>query len=1385
MSRLSIVKYSAWIFFALVLLSSVSVAQFSPNDFVFEPVGLQQGLPHSVVTAIVQDKQGMLWFATGNGLAKYDGYQFEIYYADQTTNALPGSLIQDVVLAGDSLLCVGTRRGLSLFRIKEQQFRNVALSGSGLAPASASHLAIGPRNELWFTTSNQLHRLNLKTMRLTTIEGREKSRFSFVRRIWAIHCDSDSIIWLGTRGEGIWLYDYRSDTFSRLPATDEHDTQGLLNSLQINCFSQDSEGNVWVGTRKGISVFDKEKQAFWNYSYTDYQENDYQKSSVSSLSAQIGTHLWVGTQKSGILLFDLRQRKYTHLLSLHETLSVMNSEPVSCILNDNLGNIWIGTIDGGAYKLSFRRKPFRNYSNLPGIANSLQAKAVYSVFEDKHGLLWVGTTQGIDVINRRTGNYRHLTYKYSTEGTIGPGLVSGICQDKNGDIWSVSWDGSVDRIDTSTLRARFYRGGQNDLSGWAFRAICADSQGNIWLGSLDQGLEFFDNAAHAFRRVTLSKDTVAVYSLFCDNDSLWIGVAGGLRLYDIKQKKEAESPHLERLNAVIDVPVTVFNRDKQGNWWVGTEGQGVFILNPEKGIPLRITRGDGLAGDGVYGIYFDRRNQVWISTNAGISCLNRNTLRFRNYDVNDGIQSNEFKWGSHFQSLITGEIFFGGAEGLTCFFPNQVFEDTIPPVPLITGLRVFNRRIDIGQQINGQILLPRHISYCDTIELNSRNNDFTLEFAGLHFATPAKQIYRYRLEGYDSNWRYTTAGERSATYTNLNPGTYRFYVNSANSDGKWARWPRKLTVIVLPPWWHTWWARGLFVLAGVAVLVILRHISLAKQRLENRLTIQQIEFEKQKAISEKDRQLDQVKIRFFMNVSHEFRTPLTLILGPVEKLLNSSRLSYANIREQLGLVHRNANRLLRLINQLLDLRKLETGTLKLNLVQGNLTEYITKIVESFEPLAERQCIDYKYVICNNQCPESLCFDPDKLEKILYNLISNAFKYTPDGGKILVELSILHAEAENYQMTIAVQDSGIGIAPDSLPRIFDRFYQVHDAKAPQQSGTGIGLSLTKELIELYGGSIHVRSTPGQGSRFTIELPVRGHIADREAAAVCLSDVFVSESVEKTQLTISDQQSESGGNTHSSENPQLLVVDDNPDIVEFIALNLSDTYRLLKAYNGDQGMRLAIEHIPDLIISDVMMPLTTGVELCKRLKTDRYTSHIPIILLTARSSAEHQMEGLDAGADDYIVKPFNINVLTAKIRNTLKSRENYRIRILDSNEPALAVPQAHGEKSFLDTLIRHISQNLADEQINAEALAQNVAMSQTQLYRKLKALTGQTVNEFVRNIKLNHAANMLANNGMSVKEVAYMTGFSDRRYFSKCFKEKFGRSPSDFIDQKGTD
>ncbi|MBK8920100.1 MAG: response regulator [Saprospirales bacterium] len=1101
--------------------------------------------------------------------------------------------------------------------------------------------------------------------------------------------------------------------------------------------------------------------------------------------------LWVATYH-GLNLLDAQTGRFCRFFAQSAEPFSLNNDFIRCLFQDRTGILWIGT-DKGLNKLNLRHKPFK------GISLDNNGSAAGSVVTGisagtEPGILWISTIGGLHRFDTR--NLRLPPVHYTLvppEFTDFANFTTNVWRDAAGWLWILTQGAGLLRIRESALPVAggrvtgleqwVHNGGQPFLNDNYVMQIFDSGHERIWLGLWDGGLELYDRNAKAIRHFqTIGElnlmafpNVALVETQEGDRRFLWVGTRGngllklaidpagnGLRF----ERHFHFTP--EQKDCLSNDKVNMLLVDSKGWLWVCTSA-GLDVLEPGGSSFHSFTLEDGLPNLVVQGIAEDANGQFWVSTQNGIAHLvwqhGQKKAQIRTFDLFDGLQDNFFSANCAFR-LNDGQLVFGGAEGLSVFTPGEIRTDSVPPLTIMSDFLLFNRSVPVGVMGNGRRVLAKNIAEAHEIRLKHWENVLSFEFAALHFAEPKKNRFAYKLEGFDQDWVYTSAEKRFAHYTNLPYRDYVFRVKSANGDGVWGA-PVALNVCVAPPFWLTWWAYFFYFILFVVSLYGVWRITHLRAEFRNRLAFERLEREKLEEVN-------RLKLQFFTNISHELRTPLTLIVSPLEQLLRESTAN-RSLHKTFLMMHQNAGKLLTMISQLLDFRKSEAGLMQIRAEEIDLVGFTHEITLSFKPLAREHAIDLIFK------PEKASFrtwvDPDQMEKVLFNLLSNALKFTPDGGMVRVHL---REQPASKCIEIGVADTGPGIVPDEMERIFDPFHQgVQQAGRAHFGGTGIGLSLAKAIVEQHGGCIRVANADGGGAVFTLVLlPGKGHFAPQQIAEPDLAATRV-QPYAPTAHTVWPGEATPSPTTAATRRYLLLVVEDNADIRAYLREQLQQEYDIAEAANGVEAFEKSLQHPPDLVLSDIAMPEMDGIDLCRKLKSDVHTSHIPVVLLTARTSLIHKIDSLETGADDYITKPFNLQLLQLRIRNLIDIREKLRQKFSKSFDLSPSgVTVTSLDEAFLQQLIQVVERHMDESEFSIDDLAREIAMSRIQFYRKLKALTGNTPNAFIRSIRLKRAAQLLGTGQFNVSEVAYKVGFTDLKYFRERFREQFGMVPSEY-------
>jgi signal transduction histidine kinase/ligand-binding sensor domain-containing protein/DNA-binding response OmpR family regulator len=1396
--------------FLFVFTMLTSSAQRVPEQFRFEQITVDQGLSHSDAMCVVQDKEGFIWVGTNKGINRYDGYEirrYDLSLDDQT--GISANRIRSMHVASSGALWVGVERaGLFWYDALHDRFLPIAqMPGANQLPEIVNFLS---STNVMSIVSDKHNRLWVGTQRhgviVLQLDGQQKITGANRIRLGINASDppiskivKDNIgnIWIGTLANGLWFYKNQSIHLSKQGARQVR----FLGTRDIRALHADRHGDLWIGAENQILRASK--------SELEAAEKIAPKALtltfalIENLFVDSLHRLWIST-RHGLLLASsinptesdapINQQNIRTFLPMDSDPYSINSVRVHEVLEDSFNNLWFATSAGGLNLLNLRSKPFghlRRHVTEKSTPADNYINAIYHNQADNK--LWIGTRNGFASYNPQTETYQNYLNRELSGSTNGTD-VSCIYKASDGTLWIGTRYGGLFTMKSDGSSPLKRIAASSDFAPWysiSIESIVEDKQGTIWIASFNAGIYSY-NKNGTFIRGYNSHDkllpTVQFTSLCYDSQEniLWaatrdVGLlkmqTDGRQLKLIQQfSHEPGNPNSLKTNYTWPLLL-----DKQSNLWIGTIGGGLHKLEKEQsGIQIIKRYSPWISETDIESLLQDRDGNIWIG-GAGLYQFNPETKRVFYYDVSDGLQSNSFKIGAAY-AADNGKLYFGGTNGITYFDPKLVKPNSLPPVVQFTEFRILNQVVGIGDTLNGRVLLQKPLSDLQDIHIQPKENDFSIEFTGLNFVNPSKQQYAYKLEGYNRDWIKTTAGQRMATFANLPAGSYTFLVKASNDDGIWSAKPASLHIIVAPPWWKTWWAYLLYTLLAMTAFAIYRRIEMAKQSLKSKLALETFRVEQEKEMTDS-------KLRFFTNISHELRSPLTLILGPMEELVSEGHDNQNTSREKMMLVHKQTHKLLELVNQLMEFRKLESGHVSLRAQKSKAVCFIEEVFLIFKLKAQELHIDY--AIQKPDIDPEVYFDQNKLEIILVNLLSNAFKFTPEGGKIRVCISIagtagqdalFEAEAplDNF-LQITVRDWGIGMQPGDEQKIFDPYYQASETETLRMVGTGIGLSLVKQFVLAHHGNITVESKPSEGSIFTIRLPFgRKHLSDEQIIEKQVQSELPAQELipdlNKAQL----QQLESDPTQLNAS--RLLIVEDSEEVRNYLVDLFSSSFTVLTAVDGIDGWEKTQETVPDIVVSDVMMPRSDGLELCQKIKQNPKTQHIQVLLLTARSTAANELEGIQIGADEYMAKPFNPNLLYAKVVVMLRERrrlkEYYQKQLL-MQPTDIVIPNS--DRELLEKAMSIVESNLANPEFNVQFLVREMGMSQSTFYRHIKSITGQSVVEFIRDIRIKRAAQLLAATTHRVSEVANLVGFEDIKHFRKTFQELYEISPSEYIRQ----
>lgn len=1371
------------------------------SRYALTEITMSNGLPHNFVDDILKDSEGYLWVSTqGGGVARYDGNEFLVFNATGNRNALRSNFVNNLCEDNFKRIWMASEQGLDVLDTRDMElltYRELATAGqvdSTLFHRPVTFLMKSESGSLWACSGQRIYKIVFDEA--GNVSGIYDMAPVQMNDRGAFLCEVDGYVWFQWEGQVCRIRE--KGTASQQPMRVSAKLQ-LPRYLNVFCMYH-RQNDVWIGTSIGLFRYNLLSDSFKSYYYRADDVHSLSQNYITSIAVTANDLLLVGTLW-GINVYDPAQDAFDRIQHDDNSWNVfnLNSNFINTLYADGQdGIVWIGTETGGLTRMYPSYLSVTNYSHSPYQPGSLSKNIVNAIVEDETGKLWVGVVEG-GLNCRLPGTDRFIHYTTDAPAHLAHNSVSALALDAGNRLYVGSWGGGLGWIDRKNLSdKRFHPIPVDDL--FISNLIYDSINDLLWIST---GTELYtynpetDEVRNPFasvKRTYINRN--ALGGCITEDGELWIAASFGLCQIDLKAYRDGKlvyQIYTRKLNAPASRQyerVTSVFQSKDGTLWIGTNGNGFYkrVKSGNRYVFQDYTTQDGLVNNNVRGIVEDWYGNLWITTLNGLSRFSIIEESFRNFSKNDGLASNQFYWKAIAVSADRQILYLGSVGGLTEIRSLMEVEKVINHPIVFTHIRVFDQETYSGPE---------------GIVMHERDKALYIEFAALDYSAPSQALYSYRLKGFDEKWNVVPASRRWGYYTNLKPGKYVFQVQYAPDGKHWQAKTEELEIDVQPYFYRTFW----FVLAVILVIgfslyriLLWRYRIMKKQQVLLHTMVEERthELEEQKKllsaqkeelasqngllkeqnekitdqknkILEMSRRVEELtvdKLTFFTNITHEFRTPLTLIVGPIERAL---KLSYnPQVIEQLKLVERNSKYLLSLINQLLDFRKVEEGHLKIISHHGNLKRFLEEMLPPFEAYAQDKGIRFQalYRIKNPY----LMFDEDIMRKVLTNLISNALKFTPKGGIVSVYVAILNS-MKGEQLFIGVKDTGKGIPKSDIERIFNRFYQSdnqNQVSVSGQSGTGIGLYLCKRLIALLGGNIQARNNRKKGSSFNIVLPVeRGS-----------SDTLPEETAEEDELPVE---------RFKNSRMTILVVEDNKDMRDYIRSILSEYYNVLEASQGEEGLQVLKANNVDFIISDLMMPVMDGMEFSRRVKNDFSVSHIPFLMLTAKTSDEARLESYKMGADAFLLKPFDENLLLVRISNILENRKRFQQKFalsLDVRE--LGVEEESGDKKFLDKAISVVKENYGNSEFDVSDFIEAMGVSKNLLNKKMQSLTGQSAGQFIRNYRLNLARELLIRNrethARNVSEIAYEVGFNDPKYFTRCFTRHFNVTPSSMMEDK---
>ncbi len=1335
---------------AVCLLLFIATGYFNAapaqNTIAVSYLGRENGLSNNGVTSIYQDHRGFMWFGTFDGLNRYDGYNFKIFRNHlNDPHSLVNNRISSIVEDSDHTMWVGTRSGVSKYDANTGSFLTVSyIAYQSRQPriirSTVNQINTTAAGDLFIATATEGLLWKKKgSPHFIQLPLGQKQGYSTQYEVSALEAGKGKNLWVHIGGKGLFSFDMEKAVFL------------LRNRIVQKVYSMraDNSGHLWIGGDHGLYRYDISTGTTHHITQNLFR--------FSHLEIDRQQRLWIASDGDGIFIKDPGSETVKPL-SFPRNQSSLNSKAVYSICEDKEGRIWIGTLRGGVNVIDPNRSKFHLITQNAG-KPSTQVNYITSFCEDGENL-WIGTEgAGVRYWNRKADTFTDYPYQAPAMSGYTGNSVTNILKDEEDMVWTATWGGGIQRHHPKSGSFQLFRC-YNTVSGRyndAVWKLYQDSKKTLWASTCADGSLFRLNKA-AKRFDLFDARLTNIISLAEDSSGhLWAGDFTSLIRID-----QAAGKHLKY---EVGFPVRAIHEDSRGDLWIGTEGGGLLLFDPLTGRYTAYTEKEGLCNNSILNVIEDKNGNLWISTFNGLAKFNTGNKKFESFSQSDGLQSNQFNYNAAI-ALQSGELVFGGIKGFNLFYPDSIKYQVRPSNVFITTLKIDN----VPVEADSSYIVKRLSEQVPEISVPFDKAVLSVDFVALEYSAPDKINYAYYLEGWDKGWNYT-GKNRTANYTHLQEGKYILRIKSTDTDGRWINQEYNMLINVMPPWFRSWWAYTLYILTFISIIYLYLQYRTQRARQAYQVALAKMETEKEKELNEK-------KLSFFTNISHEFRTPLTLIINPVKDLLQHPET--APDPGELNVIYRNARRLLSLVDQLLLFRKAESEVSRLKITRLNIFELCQEVYACFSQTARVR--DIRYSFSSNKPGLELYADREKMEMILFNLLSNALKFTPDGGTVSVELT----EMENDILFI-VSDTGCGIDGVAGDQIFTQFYQQKNERTNDKKGFGIGLYLVKQFVESHKGTITYESEMNKGTRFTVRL-------HKDKAH--LSEYYIHEEIGQKPALLRELMKEMEPDTLPtqdtvmvekqpvseviSEKKSILLVDDSPEILHYLNQIFAGRYIIYEAAGGEAALKLATSIIPDMIISDVVMEGITGVELCGKLKEDPELNHIPVILLTASSSAEIKLKGIECGAEDYITKPFDKELLLARVENIMKNRNTLKKYFFDTitlRKNDLHISAAY--KEFLDKCIEIVEKNIDNEDFTVLLLAKSIGMSHSNLYKKVKSISGLSVNAFIRFIRLRKAAEILLGTDANVNETAFQVGLSDVKNFREQFAKLFGMSPSEYV------
>lgn len=1321
----------------------------------------EEHISSSLINDLYQDKKGFIWIATEYGLNLFDGNQFITYkHNEHDSTSLCNNYVRTIFEDSQNTLWIGTMTGLMRYHRDTDTFSSIPLLRKGVPVYPHVAQVIERTNgEIWIATSNEgIFKIDKEKKSGQYITATYKQNLTHITSILE---DDDCRLWLGSETEGIAIYTPETENIERI-----HFPQ--ITEDNISALAKDNKGNIYIGTfTQGLNIYNQRNQQIKQVKYQDRQELPIKTLEVS------GNQLFIGTDGNGIKVYQANNEAITNLY-IDESLIDLTNAKVHSIVNDKDGNTWLGIFQKGVLFIPGKKNPFQYYGNKLLSQSPIGKGCVMSILQDSRHHILVGVdNEGIYELDANFNLLQHHTP--GTGPNSVPATVLSIFEDSDKNLWIGSYTRGIARFISSTGKCEYIP----ELTNERVFSITEDNNRNLYISTYGSGFYTYNLDTRKLTNYSSSEGKQNNHNELADNwintlyhdkeGLIWIGHFKGVSCFNPQNQSFI---NFTSKNYIVNNNIG-YNiiEDHNRSIWMGT-ANGLYRLDKQTKKIQRYTTANGLANEVICGICEDKSGNIWVSTFNGISRYSVRQKSFTNYYSGDGLQGSEFTRGAVCQSK-DGKIFLGGTNGITSFIPESITNSMITPSVHITAFKLSDKAINQNTLSGGKPIIQTGVTEATNFRLAYEDNTFSISFSTFQYGNTKQTYYKYRIKELDKEWQSTPLGSNYVTYNNLRPGEYTFEVYSVTRNNPSET--RTLHITITPPWYQSWWAYSIYALLIIGVCInIINYIRIRIRRRRDMLELKHAE------------EMNEAKLQFFINISHEIRTPMTLIINPLEKLIANCKDPEQN--KTYLMIYRNGQRILRLINQMMDIRKIEKGQMRLSFRETDMVGFINDLMLTFEHTAHQKQIAFSFY---HEAPEvKVWIDLNNFDKVLMNLLSNAFKYTPDGGSVTISLTTgedkMAKTALRHYVEIKVTDSGIGLDESQKDFIFERFYQINNGITHNQGGTGVGLHLTRSLVELHHGTITAENNKeGSGSSFTVHIPLGcDHLAIEEIdhGRETGEDIAPQPAPPIEESATLSPEKEEIKKKRTKTNLNLLIVDDEKEIQNYLKQELADEYRISTCNDGKEAYEYLLNHEIDLVISDVMMDNMDGMTLCKKIKQNANINHIPVILLTARNRVEDQIEGLEIGADAYIVKPFNTEVLKSRIASLLANRRILKNKFSGAQQQSdklQKITLKSADETLISKIMKVINDNLSEPNLNVEMLAAQVGLSRVHLHRKLKELTNLSTRDFIKNIRMQQASELLKEKKLTISEVAYAVGYSNLSHFSSTFKEAYGITPKEFM------